>query len=140
MRTSGTKWPYNTTAWRKLRALHLRLLPLCEDCLSIDRYVTATTVDHRTAISQGGAPFPSHDGLASYCTSCHSAKTARGAEAGAVKTWKPRKGCNPDGSPLDRRHPWHEKSLRAKHAKPSCYRNLELVRNSEIPEKGDANG
>ncbi|WP_446660363.1 HNH endonuclease signature motif containing protein [Blastomonas sp. SL216] len=112
------KWPYNTTAWRKLRALHLALHPFCENCLSIDRHVVANTVDHRTPISQGGAPFPGHDGLASYCASCHSAKTARGPEAGSAKTWKPRKGCNADGTPLDRRHPWHEKSLRAKRPKP----------------------
>lgn len=118
MKTTGSSWPYNTTAWRKLRALHLKLHPLCEGCLEVDRYVGANTVDHRTPISQGGAPFPDHAGLASYCPSCHSAKTARGPEAGSAKTWKPRKGCHPDGTPIDRRHPWHEKSLRAKRSDP----------------------
>jgi len=106
MSINSPKWPYNTTAWRKLRALHLNLHPFCEHCLAAGKHKTANTVDHRIAISQGGDPFPSHDGLASYCAGCHSAKTARSGEAGAVRTWKPRKGCNPDGSPLDRAHPW----------------------------------
>ncbi|BBC74400.1 conserved hypothetical protein [Altererythrobacter sp. B11] len=100
------KWPYNTTVWQKLRRLKLQLEPFCEECLGIDRFVEASHVDHRHAISQGGDPFPSVDQLASLCPSCHSAKTARGPEAGAVRTRKPRKGCNPDGSPLDPHHPW----------------------------------
>lgn len=76
----------------------------------------ANTVDHRVAISDGGDPFPPLEGLASYCPPCHSAKTARGSEAGAIRTTKPRKGCNPDGTPLDRRHPWHAKHKPAKSA------------------------
>ena len=59
--------------------------------------------------------FPGHDGLASYCAPCHGAKTARGVEAGAIKTKRPRKGCDVNGNPLDHSHPWHssKKSLRA---------------------------
>ncbi len=102
-------WPYNTTAWQKLRSAHLTLYPLCEGCDQMGLVALANTVDHRTAINEGGAPFPNHDGLASYCPSCHSAKTARGREAGAFRTRKPRKGCNPDGSPLDRKHPWYSR-------------------------------
>ncbi|MBN8484134.1 MAG: HNH endonuclease [Sphingomonadales bacterium] len=70
----------------------------------------ANTVDHRVPVSEGGNPFPELEGLAAYCAPCHSAKTARGSEAGAVSTRKPRKGCNPDGTPLDPRHPWHTKA------------------------------
>lgn len=70
----------------------------------------ANTVDHRVAISAGGPAFPDHDGLASYCPSCHSAKTARGVEAGAIRTTKPRRGCSADGSPLDPGHSWHTKN------------------------------
>ena len=33
-------------------------------------------------------------------------KTARGPEAGAVHTPKPRRGYNADGTPLDPAHPW----------------------------------
>lgn len=100
------KWPYNTATWKKLRHLKLATAPLCEDCEAIGRVQPANTVDHRTAISQGGHPFPALDGLASLCGPCHSAKTARSPEAGAARTRKPRRGCTPDGLPLDRRHPW----------------------------------
>lgn len=92
------------------------------------RIAAANTVDHVHAISDGGAPFPGHDGLASYCAGCHSAKTARGREAGAVKSEKPRKGCNPDGSPLDPSHPWHGgKSLRAEGQAPAPNLKTQLV-------------
>jgi 5-methylcytosine-specific restriction enzyme A len=128
-------WPYNTSNWKRLRAAHLSCFPWCEGCDEIGRLTPANTVDHRVAISDGGAPFPSHDGLASYCPSCHSAKTVRGSEAGAFRTNKPRKGCNPDGTPLDKRHPWHagkpsdqrKKSLRAEDIKTVVPRNIELV-------------
>lgn len=36
----------------------------------------------------------------SHSLSCNGAKTARGAEAGAIKSTKPRKGCSPDGTLL----------------------------------------
>ena len=81
------------------------------------RLTPANTVDHRTPVSEGGSAFPAHDGLASYCPSCHGAKTARGAEAGAVRSTKPRKGCDADGNPLDPLHPWSGKSLRADRAR-----------------------
>ena len=106
------KWPYNTQAWQKLRKVKLQRDPLCEDCQGAGRMRVASVVDHRKAISQGGHPFPDLDGLASLCAACHNAKTARGAEAGAVRTSKPRKGCNADGIPLDRRHPWSPASRR----------------------------
>jgi 5-methylcytosine-specific restriction protein A len=101
-------WPYSTAHWRSLRLTHLYLYPFCEGCEAMGRkFVIANTVDHRVPISDGGPAFPSHDGLASYCAGCHSAKTARGAEAGAIKSTKPRKGCNADGTPLDPNHPWN---------------------------------
>ena len=102
--------------------------PLCLGCEAMGRLTVANTVDHVRPISEGGAPFPGHDGLASYCPACHSAKTARGKEAGAVKSIKPRKGCNPDGSPLDPAHPWHgAKSLRAEGQGPTPNTGTQLV-------------
>ncbi|MFD1789674.1 HNH endonuclease [Sphingomonas floccifaciens] len=106
-------WPYNTTTWKRLRLAHLSLSPLCVGCEAMGVMTLANTVDHVVAISDGGPAFPDHDGLTSYCGPCHGAKTARGSEAGAVRTRKPRRGCNPDGTPLDPAHPWHGKSLRA---------------------------
>lgn len=75
--------------------------PLCSGCKP--KLVSANTVDHVRAISDGGAPFPGHDGLASYCAACHSRKTARGSEAGAVRSSKSRGGCDANGNPLDAR-------------------------------------
>ena len=121
-------WPYNTTTWKRLREAHLSLFPMCEGCEEIGSMTLANTVDHRVPINAGGDPFPSHDGLASYCPRCHGAKTARGVEAGAVRSNKPRRGCNPDGSPLDPAHPWHGKSLRADASRPTPVPRIELVR------------
>ena len=107
-------WPYSTAQWKRLRLRHLALHPLCEGCEP--RLTVANTVDHRVPISAGGPAFPSHDGLASLCASCHSRKTARGVEHGAVRTTRaiqPRKGCDANGNPLDPAHPWSGKSLRA---------------------------
>jgi 5-methylcytosine-specific restriction protein A len=122
-------WPYTTGAWKRLRTAHLARFPFCEGCERMGRpFVRANTVDHRVPISQGGPPFPDHDGLASYCGPCHSAKTARGAEAGASKSDKPRKGCNPDGTPLDPAHPWNAgKSLRAEPWRPRVNMKNQLV-------------
>ncbi|MHA0333971.1 HNH endonuclease signature motif containing protein [Sphingomonas aquatilis] len=121
-------WPYNTATWQRLRLAHLSLSPICIGCQARGVLTEANTVDHITAISDGGAAFPGHDGLASYCSACHGAKTARGSEAGAVRTRKPRRGCNPDGTPLDPEHPWHGKSLRADGIGPTVSLQTQLVR------------
>src|SRR3546814_7070750 len=93
-----SKWPYSTARWKRLRAAHLALEPACRGCKRMGRLTLANTVDHVVAISEGGHAFPGHDGLASYCPACHSAKTARGSEAGAVRSSKPRRGCDADGN------------------------------------------
>lgn len=97
-------WPYNTPTWQRLRKAHLAIEPMCRGCMP--RLVVANTVDHVRAISDGGQPFPDHAGLASYCPACHARKTARGSEAGAVRSTKPVKGCDANGMPLDPQHPW----------------------------------
>jgi 5-methylcytosine-specific restriction protein A len=112
-------WPYNTTAWQRLRSAHLFRFPFCEGCTAVGRkHMLANTVDHRHPISEGGPAFPGHDGLASYCASCHSSKTARGPEAGSAKTHRkvqPRKGCDENGFPFDPAHPWNlEKRMAGK--------------------------
>jgi 5-methylcytosine-specific restriction protein A len=100
-------WPYSTANWKRLRKAHLSASPFCEGCKAMgEPYVIANSVDHVQPISDGGQPFPCHDGLRSYCPPCHSAKTARGSEAGAVRSNKPRRGCDEQGSPIDTNHPW----------------------------------
>ncbi|MEO6153407.1 MAG: HNH endonuclease [Croceibacterium sp.] len=102
-------WPYSTARWQRLRKHQLGEHPLCEACMPSIK--PASHVDHRKAISDGGEPFPAiTTGLASLCASCHSQKTARGSEAGAVKTTRPlqpRKGCDAKGMSLDPKHPWN---------------------------------
>ena len=101
-------WPYSTAAWRNLRGAKLRETPLCESCERVGVVTPAGHVDHRQAIKAGGAPFPTLDGLASLCASCHSIKTnaedrpdrrARRAVGFA-------RGCGADGLPLDAKHPF----------------------------------
>ena len=132
-------WPYNTAKWQRLRAAHLSLFPFCEGHKAMGNpHFIANTVDHRIPISAGGPAFPSHDGLASYCPACHAAKTARGTEAGAYRSDKPRRGCNPDGTPLDPAHPWNEKSLRAGESRPRGDLQNQLVYNCS--RRGGRNG
>ncbi|WP_394437025.1 HNH endonuclease [Sphingobium naphthae] len=126
-------WPYNTANWKRLRTAHLRAFPFCEGHKAMGSpYVIANTVDHRVPISEGGPAFPGHDGLASYCPACHSAKTARGTEAGAVRSGKPRRGCDAEGNPLDPSHHW--KSLRADPVGPPP--NLQ----NQLVSKGNCDG
>lgn len=102
-------WPYNTAQWQRLRNAQLSLEPLCRACKAIGKLTPANHVDHIQPISAGGDAFPSHDGLQSLCAPCHSAKTARGGEAGAIRSDKPRKGCDEHGNPIDPAHPWNAK-------------------------------
>lgn len=131
-------WPYNTAAWQRLRKAKLSRDPLCEDCQAMGRITPANHVDHCHAISDGGDAFPPLDELSSKCAPCHSAKTARGAEAGAVRSNKPRRGCDANGNPLDSNHAWADKvphsaavsggkSLRADAKGPPRNYNFELV-------------
>ncbi len=97
-------WPYNTAAWARLRRLKLDEQPDCEPCRDAGVLTLANTVDHAVPINAGGEPFPATTGLTSMCGPCHGAKTARGVEAGAIRSTKPRKGCDADGNPLDPTH------------------------------------
>lgn len=131
-------WPYNTTTWRDLRRAHLALEPACRGCAEMGRLTRANTVDHIVPISEGGPAFPGHDGLASYCPACHGAKTARGAEAGAIRSTKPRRGCDVDGWPLDPAHPWNSgKSLRADAKGPTPSTQTQLVYKCSRSEDGN---
>lgn len=99
---------YNSARWRRVRALQLSLNPLCHDCHAIGRMVMASCVDHIVPLAAGG-PALDLANLRSLCQRCHSRKTARGTEAGAVRTAKPIKGCDIHGNPLDPTHHWNTK-------------------------------
>jgi 5-methylcytosine-specific restriction protein A len=91
-------WPYNTARWRKLRASKLRANPMCEYCPPHAQAV-ATEVDHKQAINNGGDPWDMGN-LASSCGACHKSKTVADKQG---RAWV-RKGCGPDGMPLDDSH------------------------------------
>jgi 5-methylcytosine-specific restriction protein A len=104
---------YGGERWARVRAAKLAATPLCEYCPA-DRRRAASCVDHRVPVAGEDDPGAwAWDNLVSACWACHSAKTARGSEAGAVRTTKPMKGCDAAGRPLDPTHPW------ARQEKPS---------------------
>lgn len=102
-------WPYNTAAWKRLRAAKLAREPLCEYCPAGEKIKPATQVDHRLAINKGGSPW-AWDNLASTCERCHSRKTAYIDRLGKGRV--PVKGCDPlTGLPLDRGHWWANEKI-----------------------------
>ena len=126
-------WPYSTNTWAALRRAKLQETPLCEACTRMGQIVAASHVDHRVAIAAGGPAFPTLDGLASLCPSCHATKTNaedrpdRRAGAGVYR------GCGVDGLPLDPAHPFvaggrglHEPGAAASRTGPTA--NAQLVR------------
>lgn len=67
---------YQSTAWRKLRALKLEQEPMCEECLKEGRLIPARMVDHIVPINKGGASLDI-DNLQSLCNVCHARKSAK---------------------------------------------------------------
>lgn len=122
-------YPYNTAQWKRLRLAQLSRFPLCMDCRERSLIVIATVVDHVVPISAGGPAYPGHDGLRSCCVPCHSRKTARGVEAGAVRTTRKlgvRRGCDATGLSTDPTHSWN-KSLGADATDTAPPANLDLA-------------
>jgi len=66
---------YQSTGWRRLRALKLSEQPLCEECLRAGRTTPAQMVDHIVPINKGGAKL-TMDNLQSLCNACHARKSA----------------------------------------------------------------
>ncbi len=64
---------YNTGQWKKLRLLHLREHPYCEECRSIKDL----QVDHVEAHKGDANLFFEASNLRTLCASCHSRKTAK---------------------------------------------------------------
>ncbi len=67
---------YQSTAWRKLRALKLEQEPMFEESLKAGRLIPAKMVDHIIPINKGGASLDI-DTLQSLCNVCHARKSAR---------------------------------------------------------------
>lgn len=106
MGATMNRWPYCTTAWRKLRAAKLDQHALCVICLRRGKTVLANTVDHIKPISQGGDPFPPLDQLQSLCASCHSEKTHMHDKTKGNALGRRFKGCDETGQPIDPNDGW----------------------------------
>lgn len=87
-----------TQRWLRVRSRQLAREPLCRECGQ-----PARDVDHITPRSRGGAPFDPAN-LQSLCATHHSIKTALYDKQG--KDWTAR-GCDENGYPLDKSHPWN---------------------------------
>lgn len=100
-------WPYNTTAWQKLRKAKLEADPLCHPCSLRGVLTPANTVDHVKAIADGGMPFPPLDGLMSMCPPCHSVKTRAVDHPRSAPGSRKFKGFDANGNPVDPDDEWH---------------------------------
>jgi 5-methylcytosine-specific restriction protein A len=63
---------YNTTAWRKLRALIIQENPICNNC----KRKAASVADHVQPVRLNGE-FWNYDNLQALCASCHNSKSAK---------------------------------------------------------------
>jgi 5-methylcytosine-specific restriction endonuclease McrA len=95
--------PLNSAQWQKLRASVLDREPLCRHCARRGQNVAATDVDHISGDPSDNSP----DNLQPLCHECHSEKTARDQHYKATGQWRPLKGCDVNGWPMDERHPWN---------------------------------
>ena len=62
-------------AWQKIRAAYLSAHPLCEQCLTMGKHISATLVHHRVPLADGGTN--DWRNLQALCNPCHSAHHAR---------------------------------------------------------------
>lgn len=103
-------WPYNTSAWQRLRKAKLTSQPTCEPCGLRGEVMLANTVDHITPINAGGDPFPPLDCLMSMCERCHNEKTAARDRKNTKPFARKMKGFDTDGNPIDGSDAWWGKA------------------------------
>ena len=65
---------YDSSQWKKLRAIVKEEEPLCRYCLENDLAIDTEVVDHITPINMGGAPYDRAN-LQGLCRPCHEAKS-----------------------------------------------------------------
>ena len=79
----------------------------CAACRRLGKRVLATEVDHVVAHRGNVKLFWDRKNWAGRCKSCHSQKTRREMLERATGKAVLEKGCLPDGTPIDSRHPWN---------------------------------
>jgi 5-methylcytosine-specific restriction protein A len=99
----------NSMAWRRLRQVVLDEEPLCRLCLAekVQPPNPSSVVDHIDGDSESESAY-ARANLQGLCDTHHSVKTALqdgsfGRRPGIAR----RKGCDINGNPLDRKHPWN---------------------------------
>jgi len=75
-RDPAVKRLYNSKQWQAMRVAQLSKEPWCADCLTADRHVAATDVDHKQPHNGDPVLFFDETNLQSLCKSHHSSKTA----------------------------------------------------------------
>lgn len=96
----------NSSTWRAIRERQLCREPLCRHCAAQGVTTPATVVDHINGRADRREDYR-EENLQSLCAACHALKTALedgsfGRRPGAARA----KGCDVDGTPLDRSHHW----------------------------------
>ena len=89
-----SKWPYNTTQWRKLRHIHLSSNPLCVYCLEMGRITPGKIVDHINPVRTHPELAFDAEAIQTLCANCHESVKKREEARGK------RIGCDVDGEPL----------------------------------------
>ncbi|MGF7185287.1 5-methylcytosine-specific restriction protein A [Desulfitispora alkaliphila] len=68
---------YKSARWQKLRKQVLNKLPLCVECVKINRLTPATVVDHIRPHEGDEELFYNLENLQPLCKTCHDRKTAK---------------------------------------------------------------
>ena len=94
---------FKTQQWKRLRQWMInRNNGTCDACGKL-MVSTEIQVDHITPVVQGGG-FYEVDNLRVICAACNASKATADKQG---KQWI-RKGCNPDGTPVDPKHWWNK--------------------------------
>ena len=96
----GERRLYDSRRWRKAREQYLKGNPLCVDCLAFGKVTPASVVDHVIPHRGDERLFWDRANWAALCAPCHSAHKQREEKGGGTM------GCDQDGVPMDRGHPW----------------------------------
>lgn len=92
---------YDTQAWQRKRKAQLARQPLCEDCLKVGRYTSATVAHH--IVKHNGDPDLFWNGeLASVCAPCHNRYEQQVENAGYSSQ------LDDLGYPVDPNHPFNK--------------------------------
>lgn len=92
---------YDLPAWKAAREAQLAKQPLCERCLERGDTEAATVCNHRIPHRGDWALFIDPENHESSCKLCHDGEIQREEVRGFVA------GCDEEGNPIDRKHPWN---------------------------------